>query len=83
MTPADPVVRLVLDRLQKQDDVLKEHGDLLDEIRANTNGRLRSVEIWQARADGAKAAFHWLPTLLASLLGAGLGTLVTVLASHA
>lgn len=73
---------VVLQRLNAQDDVLREYRDTLEEIRRNTNGRLRAVEVWQARADGARAAFNWLPMVIAAVLGSGVGGLIVVLSGH-
>lgn len=78
----DHLVGVILARLDKQDHEMELQRNMLEEVRTNTNGRLRSVEIWQARAEGARAAFYWVPTLVAGLLCAGVTALVTLLITH-
>lgn len=57
------------------------HDDVLEvkKLAEATNGRLRAVEIWKARMDGAKAALHWVPALVSGLLCTGLTAAVTIL----
>jgi hypothetical protein len=42
-----------------------------------TNGRVRKLELWQARWDGVRAGFSWLPAVALSVVS---GALVAVLA---
>lgn len=56
--------REILRRLDEQDDKLDE---IRVEVKA-TNGRVRSLELWKARWDGARAAVSWVPTLFVALL---------------
>ncbi len=33
-----------------------------------TNGRVRALELWQARADGARKALAWIPAVLVGVI---------------
>lgn len=64
MSPDDTA--LILHRLD-------EHGEKLDRIERQatlTNGRVSKLELWQARLDGARWAFSWLPTVLTGVITA-------------
>lgn len=54
MTPHD--INTILSRLDGLDEKLDQHTDRLDAIDTKvgeTNGRVRSVELWKARIEGA------------------------------
>ena len=59
MTPSD--VQLILGRL---DDMAADLADV-KALATATNGRVRKLEIWRARIEGAQAAVGKLPVLLA------------------
>lgn len=46
--------------------------------RTELNGRLRKLELWKARADGFRAAFHWAEGLLIAAVTAGATAFVTL-----
>jgi hypothetical protein len=50
---------------------MRELKDTTKEIKAAqlvTNGRVTQLELWQARAAGARAAFSWAPPLITGTL---------------
>jgi hypothetical protein len=59
---------------------LDEHSALLRSIEAHariTNGRVSQLELWQARMDGARQAFSWVPTLSVGVAVGLAGALVS------
>lgn len=53
----------ILSRLDSQDEKLKDHGETLSRIESKvdkTNGRVNKLELWQARLQGAQAAYGWV-----------------------
>lgn len=59
---------------------LDEHGRKLDRIEQQarlTNGRISKLELWQARMDGARWAFSWLPTVITGVITAVVVYLLT------
>lgn len=45
--------------------------EAVTEIKAQTtatNGRVRKIEIWQARMDGARSAFQWVQPAFAAVV---------------
>lgn len=67
------------ERLQDRFDSTEARLDRIEEQTTATNGRVRTIEIWKARWDGTKEAFHWVPTLLAGLVGAAVAAGATEL----
>lgn len=82
-------------RAEVRDDIGEIKGAVI-EIRAlvaemrQENGRrvgalskrVRMLELWRARTEGMRAAFEWLPALVAGLLGSGVTAAVTLLLAH-
>ena len=70
MTPDD--IRLIIHRLD-------EHGEKLDEIVEQakiTNGRIKRLELWQAKLEGVRLAINWPTPLFFTVLG---GVLIFIL----
>lgn len=61
--------RLILHRLDAQDEVLSE----IKTHTAETNGRVRKLELWQAQVLGAKAAVSWIPPAVTAMAAAVVG----------
>jgi hypothetical protein len=68
----DPNIGLILQRMDQQDDKL---DTMIEQVRT-TNGRVKSLEIWQARLEGAKWAVSWAPPLVTAIASGGLGALL-------
>ena len=58
---------------------LREVSQTLERIERKvdeTNGRVRSLELWKARMEGAKWAVGWIPPIATSAFSAGLSVLL-------
>lgn len=73
----DPNIGLILQRMDQQDEKL---DSMLDQVK-ETNGRVKTLELWQARIEGAKWAVSWAPPLVTALLAGGLGAVLASLLS--
>lgn len=81
-------VEAILYRLDRQD---KEMADSRTELRirleaidtkvAATNGRVKTLELWQAKLDGAGLVVNKLGPLVTGSLGAVIGAVITHLLS--
>ena len=56
--------------MNRRFDDQDERLDRIEEHTSATNGRVGRLELWRARSEGLRAAFHWVPPLLAGLAGA-------------
>jgi hypothetical protein len=66
-------VETILYRLDRQDKVLEE---IHVQARA-TNGRVKALELWKAKADGAALVVGKVGPLLTGAVGAVIGAVVT------
>lgn len=71
MTPRE--INLILDQLGHH----KAQLDRIEDHARQTNGRVKKLELWKARMDGAKWALSWLPTVGTGVLS---GVVVAVIA---
>lgn len=55
----------------------KETLDRIEGLAAATNGRVRQLELWQAKMAGATIAVRWIPTLLSAVAAAVLTSVLT------
>lgn len=62
----------VVERLDAlREDVQEIKEDDLAEIKAqvkSTNGRVRALELWKARWDGARSAYSWIPAFASAVI---------------
>jgi hypothetical protein len=70
-------VEVILYRLDRQDEKL---DTMLVQVR-ETNGRVRSLELWKARMDGAGVVVGKVGPLVTGALGAVIGAVATRLLS--
>ena len=66
----DPLTERLLTEIR---DDMKETKELARE----TNGRVRSLELWRAKAEGAKWAMRWVPALVTGIICSGVGVLLS------
>ena len=79
MTPHD--ISTILSRLDGLDEKLDDHTDRLDAIDTKvgeTNGRVRAVELWRARVEGALSVGS-SPVVAAVLSGVLVAVILTAL----
>jgi hypothetical protein len=72
----------VMALLDTQNVILREMRDDIKETKqyaAETNGRVRKLELWQASVQGARAAMGWAGPLLISLASVGAGAVLAKL----
>lgn|GEM_PF-6497882 len=70
----------ILYRLGEQDKVLERQDKVLEEIRTQarrTNGRVRRLELWRARIEGARSAMSWVQPLTIAIVS---GVVVAIIA---
>jgi hypothetical protein len=79
------VAALVISRLDAHENFVESRLDdqdaVLNDIRTETrktNSRITKLELWRAKAEGFKAAFHWVEVVASTAIGAGIGALVTL-----
>lgn len=77
-----PSNELIVRRLDELSEDIKEIKDedlkaIKEQVTA-TNGRVRTLELWQARLEGAKWAVSWLPSVGTGLIVG----LVVAVATH-
>lgn len=63
MTPDQ--TQAILVRLDHQDQMLER----IEKKVSETNGRVRKLEVWQARVQGATSMFQWVHPAVASVVG--------------
>lgn len=77
----NPNVEVILERLgalaEKIDDLQEDVTETKEQAKL-TNGRVTTLELWQARWQGAQQAMSWLPTVGTGVV---IGVIVAV-ASH-
>lgn len=59
---------------------LNEIHDEINEVKAlakETNGRVRSLELWKAKYEGAKWAVGWVPPVITGALSSGVAILLS------
>ena len=61
----------ILARMDAQDQILTR----IDQKVGETNGRVRKLELWQARVQGATSVFSWVQPAVAAVIG---GVIVAV-----
>ena len=75
------VVQALADLRDDMRNGFSELNEKVDRVEAHTtatNGRVGRLELWQARSDGAKAAYRWvLPVFTSLFCGCG-GTLIVL-----
>lgn len=71
MTAAD--VDLIVDRL----DDMKDQQDRIEAKVTETNGRVKVLELWKARRDGANATLSWFSPILSGVVVASIAYLLT------
>jgi hypothetical protein len=72
MSPGD--INVILRRL---DDLHEDVREVKQQAK-ETNGRVKSLELWKARTDGARAAMDWLKPLLVAVVSGGAVAVLTV-----
>ena len=57
------------------------HGDIneVKELAKETNGRVRTLELWRAKAEGAKWAVGWVPPVITAAFSSGLSVLLAAI----
>ena len=68
-------------RIDMKDDLqgIKAEIMAVKEQTTATNGRVRALELWRARAEGFLGGFRWVPVLVGIALSAGVTAGVTLL----
>lgn len=56
-------------QLAANHEAVEQRLDRLEAKVDRTNGRVTTLELWRARADGFRAAFAWGPAALAATVG--------------
>lgn len=72
-------IRVAMSELGSRIDRQHEWLAKIEAHTSATNGRVSKLELWQARMDGARWAFSWLPSLVTAVIASVVSVVATAL----